>query len=60
MQVYVGEFSESDLDAGIDKKAVSEAKARTGLKYTNTMLVKKRGKIVALKIWVCDFDDVKV
>lgn len=60
MQVYVGEFSESDLDAGIDKKAVSEAMERTGLKYTNTMFVKKRGKIVALKIWVCDFDDVKV
>lgn len=60
MQIYVGEFTESDLDAGKDKALVAEAKERTGLKYTNTKLVKKRGKIVALKIWVCDFESVNV
>ena len=34
--------------------AVEEAKAKTGLQYTNTKFVKKGGNIVGLKIWVCD------
>ena len=60
MQVYVGEFTESDLNAGKDKELVAEAMEKTGMKYTNTKMVKKRGKIVSIKIWVCDFSDVKV
>ncbi len=54
MQVYVGQFNEKDIYDGKDTQAVEDAKAKTGLQYTNTKFVKKGGKIVGLKIWVCD------
>ncbi len=60
MELYVGQFSENDLIEGADKKAIAEAKKKTGLKYVNTKLVKKGRKIVAMKAWVCDFDTFKL
>ena len=56
MQVFVGQFNEKDIYEGKDRIAVEDAKARTGLQYTNTKFVKKGGNIVGLKIWVCDAD----
>lgn len=56
MEVYVGQFTEDDLKNGVDKKKIAEAKKENNLKYVNTKLVKKGGKIVAMKVWVCDFD----
>lgn len=44
---YVGCFTESDLQRGVDKAAVQAAMRRTGLQYVNTKLTKK-----GLKIWV--------
>ena len=55
-KVLVGTFSERDLAQGKDKEAVKKAKVEHDLKYTETALVKKGGKIVGIKIWVCDFD----
>ena len=58
--VFVGEFSDEDLKNGVDKKMVEDYKIKTGLNYTNTKLVKKNGKIVAIKIWVCDSNDFEL
>lgn len=58
MKVLVGTFNEQDLKEGKDKAAIQEAKAKHGLKYSDTKLVKKGEKIVGIKVWVCDADDV--
>ena len=58
--IYVGQFSERDIALGLDKAAVEKAKAETGLKYTNTEFVKRNGKVVAMKIWVCRMEDFKI
>lgn len=58
--VYVGQFSEQDILLGIDKVAVEKVKQETGLKYTNTKFVKRNGKIVGMKIWVCDAQSFKI
>lgn len=58
MQVYVGEFQAKDLSAGRDKSEVKLMMAKTGLKYTNTKLVKRKGEIVGIKIWVCDAESM--
>lgn len=58
--IYVGQFSEQDITLGLDKAAVEKAKAETGLKYTNTEFVKRNGKVVAMKIWVCGMEDFKI
>lgn len=60
MTYYVGEFSAHDLICGFDKIAVENAMYETGLKYTNTKLVKRNGEVVAMKIWVCDMQDLKI
>ena len=44
---YVGCFTESDLQKGVDKLAVQAAMRRTGLRYVNTKQTKK-----GVKIWV--------
>lgn len=53
--VFVGKFSENDLRNGIDKKAVEKKKKETGLKYTNTKIIKN-----GLAIWVCNADDFRI
>lgn len=56
MKVLVGTFNEQDLQEGKDKMAVEKAKAEHDLHYTETKYVKKKGKIIGIKIWVCDAD----
>lgn len=58
--IYVGEFSEKDLESGVDRVRVSEMQEKTGMKYTNTKLVKRDGKIVGMKIWVCNAEDFEI
>ena len=58
--IYVGQFLERDIASGVDKTAVSAAKAKTGLGYTNTKVVYKSGKPIGLKIWVCSADDIEL
>lgn len=48
----VGDFNEKDLINGTDKKAVEKAKQETGLQYTQTKIIKKKGEMY-LRIWVC-------
>lgn len=59
-QVYVGCFSESDLNVGRDKTLVARKMAETGLNYTNTKIVYKNGVPAGLKIWVCDQGSFKL
>lgn len=56
----VGIFDESQIKNGDDKKAVKKAKAETGCKYVNTEFVKKGNKIVAMKVYVCDYEQLKM
>ena len=60
MTKFVGEFSESDITNGLDQICVANVQKQTGLKYTNTELVKRNGKIVGIKIWACDLADMKI
>lgn len=55
--IYVGRFNESEIKEGIDKIKTKEAMNNHNLRYTNTKLIKKAGKIVAMDIWVCDKDE---
>ena len=59
MEIYVGTFNEDDINKGVDKRAIERARLRHNLDYVNTKFVRKQGKIVAMKIWVCDVEDVK-
>lgn len=59
-KVLVGTFNEEDLAQGRDKIAVSEAKEKYNLKYTNTKLIKRGGVIIGIRIWVCDMDTFKL
>ncbi len=58
--ILVGNYSEKDITLGKDKKDVAEKKKETGYSYTNTELVKKDGKIVSIKIYVCSANDFKI
>jgi len=60
MEVLVGDFTEDDLNNKRDKIAVEKAKKETGLNYVNTKIIKRNGKNVALRIWVCDLDTFKI
>lgn len=57
---FVGRFSETDLANRIDKTAVNTAKIATGLKYTNTEVIQKCKKPVAIDIYVCDLATMRV
>lgn len=60
MKVFVGQFSEAEVANGLDKVCVADAQEQTGLVYTDTQLVKRKGKIVGIKIWVCDLEDMRI
>lgn len=60
MEVLVGDFTEDDLKNKRDKIAVEQKMKETGLKYTNTKIIKRNGKSVALRIWVCDVETFKL
>lgn len=60
MEVLVGDFTEDDIKNKRDKIAVEQKMKETGLKYTNTKIIKRNGKSVALRIWVCDVDTFKI
>ncbi len=58
--ILVGTYSEQDLDAGKDRRDVAEMQEKTGLKYTNTMVIKDSGIPVGLRVWICTAEDCKV
>lgn len=58
--ILVGAFNEDDLKQSKDKAQVKKMKEETGYQYTNTEFVKKNGKIVAMKVYVCTLDDMRV
>ena len=60
MEVLVGDFTEDDIKNRRDKIAVEQKMKETGLKYTKTKIIKRDGKSVATRIWVCDVDTFKI
>lgn len=58
--ILVGTFSEEDISTGKDKIEVKRMAEQTDCKYTNTEYVKKNGKIVGIKIYVCNAEDFKL
>lgn len=58
--ILVGTFNEEDIANGKDKVEVKRMTEQTGYKYTNTEFVKKNGKIVGMKVYVCDVNDFKL
>lgn len=56
--VLVGIFNENDLKEGKDKIEVEKKKNETGYNYTKTELVKKGSKIIGIKIFVCDVQNI--
>ena len=58
--ILIGTFSEDDLNKGNDRIAIEKAKEQTGYSYTNTEYVKKNGKIVGMKIYVCSMEDFNI
>jgi len=56
---YVGYFDLEDIKNGTDKIETKKVKDATGLKYTNTKIVKRNGIEVALQVWVCKLEDFK-
>ncbi len=57
--IFVGKYDEHDLEIGKDKEDVEKAKRDTGLKYTETKIVKEKGKRY-LKIWVCTAEEFTI
>ena len=58
IMLYVGQFNESQLIAKEDKKAIEKVQQENdSLKYVDTKLVKKKGKIVAIKIWLLTVEE---
>lgn len=55
--VFVGCFSEKEIDAGADKIAIEAAREKTGLQYTNMEIDYKR-KVI--KVYVCTAEDFKI
>lgn len=59
MKVYIGEFTEDDLVNGRDKEAINKALEKeelksNGIKYIESELIRKKGKIVGIKVWLTD------
>ena len=56
--LYVGQFNESQLIAKEDKKAIERVQQdNDSLKYVDTKLVTKKGKVVAIKIWLLTIEE---
>lgn len=58
--ILVGEFNSDDIKNKIDKIKVEEKMNETGLKYTNSEIIKKKKDIVGIRLYVCNLDDMKI
>ena len=58
--ILVGTYNEQDLNERKDKVDVQRVAKETGYKYTNTEFVKSKGKIVGMKVYVCNAEDFKL
>lgn len=55
--ILIGTYDENDLKNGKDKSDVLKISRETGLKYTNTEILKSKGKIIGMKIYACKAED---
>lgn len=56
-RIFVGTFTDSQLNAGEDKKRIEEIqKTDSTLKYITSSLVKKNREYVAVKVFLHDFE----
>lgn len=58
--ILVGTYNEIEVSNGKHKADVRKMKKETGYEYTNTELVKSRGKVVGMTIYVCNAEDFKL
>ena len=56
--IFVGTYTEKELDEEKEKIDIAKMKEKTGLKYINSEFVRKKGKVVAIKFYVCTMDDM--
>lgn len=54
--ILVGKYNQEDLIKGRDKKDIEDAKERTGLKYTESRIIKENG-VTYIKIWMCSNEE---
>lgn len=59
MEVYIGEFGIEAVMKGVDKEVIKLAQERpalkqNGIKYIKSEMIKKNGKIIAIKVWLTD------
>lgn len=56
--IHIGTFTAEDINSGACRTAVRTAKARSGLRHTNTEYVRSRsGRIMGLAVYVCRPED---
>ena len=55
--ILIGTFNEDDIANKRDKIAIEKAMIGTGYQYVHSEYVKKNGKIVGLRIYICDIKD---
>ena len=56
--ILVGTFTEQELRQGRDKVEVEKMMKKTGYPGVNSVVVKKGGKPVGLRLYVCRWEDV--
>ena len=60
MKVYIGRFNQDDIENNRDKDVIDSEMRRTGLKYVNTEIIKRKGKIIGMDIYLSDIYDADV
>lgn len=49
--IYVGKFSEEQLNKGEDKKEIEKTQEKTGLKYIKNKIVQEK-EVKYMKVWL--------
>ena len=57
MQVYVGRFNQDDIENNRDKDVIDSEMKRTGLKYTKTKIIKRKGEIIGIDVYLTDAEN---
>ncbi len=60
MKIYIGRFNQDDIENNRDKDVIDSEMRRTGLKYVNTEIIKRKGKIIGMDIYLSDIHDADV
>ena len=59
--ILVGEYSEADLDRGIDKIDLKKVQDdNPNYTYTYTEFIKRKGEIIGIRLYACNLEDLKI